>query len=97
MMILLEQGTPLGFQAGRLTRLDPAARRRFLVRLSGYGGLLALASRGIRDLCFLGWYQDPRTWPLLGYRAAPLVRGRRSPRYEGMAAPAGRLPGTAVG
>ena len=92
MMILLEQGTPLGFQAGRLTRLDPAARRRFLVRLSGYGGLLALASRGIRDLCFLGWYQDPSTWPRLGYQGPRLPRGLSTPHYDALVAPPGQLP-----
>ncbi len=97
MMVLLEQGTPLGGRTGRLTRLAPARRRRFLQRLSAYGGLLAQASRGIRDLCLLGWYQDPRTWPLLGYRAAPLADGRRSPGYEALIAPAGRLPGSTIG
>ena len=72
MVELLEQGTGLDLHVSRMTRLDPAARFRWLRRLDWYGGLLAQASRGIRDLCLLGWYQDARTWDALEF-AGPIV------------------------
>ena len=76
------------------THLDPAARRSFLERLSGIGGLIAQASRGIRDLCYLGWYQDPRTWGPLGY-GGPLVSSEtpRPPIYAELVAEPGVPPG----
>ena len=97
LMTLVEQGTLLGGRLSRLTRLDPAKRRAFLEGLTRRGGLLAVASRGIRDLCYVGWYQDPRTWPALGY-SGPLVRRRepgeppRATPYDALVAPPGGLP-----
>ena len=94
MFELLEQGTLLGGRISRLTSLEPDARRGFLLRLESFGGLLAQASRGVRDLCLLGWYQDARTWAPLGYRG-PWVpaAGLGGPgRYSSLVAPAGREP-----
>ena len=98
MFELLEQGTALDAHLGRLSKLDPAARLRFLRRLESFGSLLAQSARGIRDLCLLGWYQDPRTWGPLGFHG-PLVPpgGRGGPgRYDSLVAPRGRDPEGAV-
>lgn len=101
MMGFLEQGTVIGGGLRRLTNLRPPARRRFLETLSSLGGLPAQASRGVRDLCYLGWYQDPRTWELLGYRGPLVPRrdpGAAAPRgkYDALVAPEGQLPGAAT-
>jgi D-cysteine desulfhydrase len=97
LMILLEQGTVIGGRLRRLTNLDPAARRGFLEGLRARGGLLGVAARGVRDLCYVGWYQDPRTWPPLGY-GGPIVKQLapgESPRetvYDALVAPPGESP-----
>ena len=98
MFELLEQGTALDAHLGRLTKLDPAARLRFLRRLESLGGLLAQSARGIRDLCLLGWYQDERTWGPLRFKG-PMVPagGRGGPgRYDSLVAPVGHDPEGAV-
>ena len=94
MFELLEQGTLLGGRLSRLTTLDPAARRGFLQRLEAMGGPLAQASRGVRDLCLLGWYQDERTWAPLGYRGPWVPAGGLggAGRYSQLVATAGREP-----
>lgn len=76
----------------RLTRLPPADRLAFLADLAALGSLPAIAARGIRDLALLGYYQDPATWPALGY-GGPWVSGERtgSP-YDALRAPDGALP-----
>ena len=101
MMGFLEQGTLMGGGLRRLTKLEPRARRRFLETLSRMPGLAPQASRGVRDLCYLGWYQDPRTWGMLGY-GGPLVP-RRAPgspppssKYDALVAEPGRLPGSST-
>ncbi len=90
---LIEQGTVLDGRLSRLTELPPRARRRFLHRLLALGAPLADAARGLRDLCVLGWYQDPRTWEALGY-AGPWVPpgGTGTDAYSGLVAPPGREP-----
>ena len=30
--------------------------------------LRRLAFLGVRNLCFLGYYSQPETWPLIGYQ-----------------------------
>ncbi len=94
MFELLEQGTALNGNLSRLTQLDPAARRRFLERLEWFGGLMADAARGVRDLCLLGWYQDARTWGELGYRGPWVPPGGTGVpgRYAALVAPAGQDP-----
>ncbi len=97
LFVLVEQGTALGGRVRRLTRLDPSRRRAFLEGLSRRGGLLAVASRGVRDLCYVGWYQDPRTWPAIGY-TGPLVKEQapdaplRETPYDALVAAPGAAP-----
>ncbi len=93
MLALIEHGTWLEGRALRFTRLAPSARRAVLAGLAGRGGDLALAAKGLRDLCYLGYYQDPRTWPELGY-GGPWVRAGAGPRgpYDALVAPAGAAP-----
>lgn len=83
--------TPLGFWLDRFTRLSPDERSRFLTGLGDRGGLLAQAYRGIRDLCLLGHYQDPRTWADLGY-AGPMGGAAPQPKYHALRAAPGALP-----
>ncbi len=79
LMALVEHGTtPLGLQLQRFTRLAPDAREAFLLALNARGWLLAQAFRGLRDLVMMGTYQDPRTWPALGYRG-PWPAGLKGP------------------
>lgn len=78
LFVLIEQATGLDGDLSRFTRLSPADRLAFLARLESFGSLPAVAARGIRDLALLGYYQDPATWPALGY-GGPLVSGARPP------------------
>lgn len=102
LFVLVEQGTLLGGRLSRLTKLDPAQRRAFLEGLGRRGGLVSVAARGIRDLCYVGWYQDPRTWRAIGY-SGPLVKEQepgvppRETPYDALVAapgvsPEGRIP-----
>ncbi len=88
----IEHGTALDQRLSRLTALDPPARLRFFEALDRRGGLQRQMYRGIRDLCLLGHYQRPETWPALGY-GGPMVgrEPRRSP-YDAMRAPLGDIP-----
>lgn len=72
MFALLEQGTMLDGSLLRLTRLPIADRLSFLARLSALGSLPAQAARGVRDLVYLGTWQDPVMWTDIGY-GGPLV------------------------
>ncbi len=72
LLLFLEHGTWLTFHWPRFTRLTPAAAAAHLQRLHARGGTQRLIANGIRDLCMSAWYQDPRTWPALGYEG-PLV------------------------
>lgn len=98
MLALIEHGTWLEGRALRFTRLAPSARRAVLVGLAGRGGDLALAAKGLRDLCYLGYYQDPRAWPGLAY-GGPWVRAGASGGgpYDALVAPAGAAPPGRVG
>lgn len=93
LMVLIEQATPLSGRVGRFSRLSPEGRREVLASLEARGGIAAAASRGLRDLVMLGYYQQPRAWAGLGY-AGPLVdRGPRRPSaYDALVAPRGTTP-----
>ncbi len=67
LMAFLEQGTLAGCKFRRITRLDPTDARQFLERLRDQGGLFSQAFQGIRALIYVGFYQDDRTWPAIGY------------------------------
>jgi D-cysteine desulfhydrase len=70
LMVLLEQG---GLR--RLTHLADAEAR--LVRLKALP-MGSLAWRGIRDLCLLGYWQDPRTWSQCGFDGPRLPSSPRT-------------------
>jgi D-cysteine desulfhydrase len=88
----LEHGTLLDLHVDRLTRLEPAAREHFLSTLAARGGLQRQMYRGVRDLCMLGYYQDPTTWPALGYPGPMVSRERRPDAYDALRAPDGTPP-----
>lgn len=105
MLGLIEHGTtPLGARLHRFTRLSSADRAAYLDGLEARGGLLALAQRGLRDLCMLGLYQQSSTWREIGYDGPrvsldydPRGPGRtRWPVYDEAIAPAGTLPRAAT-
>ncbi len=92
---LVEQGTtPLGLFWSRFTRLGKEERAAFLEGLSARGGLLGTAARGLRDLCFMGYYQDPSTWDELDYPGpwGPAATPNPPVPYDSFRAPAGQLP-----
>jgi len=99
LLALVEQGTGLGCTPVRFTRLDIEARLAFLDRIRKLPEPIGSAYRGLRDLVLLGHYQDPATWPALGYEG-PTTRtrglhGRPAPtpsRYDDLIAQAGWLP-----
>jgi D-cysteine desulfhydrase len=92
--------TPLGRRLSRLTLLAAPDREAFLAGLEARGGVASQAYRAIRDLCVLGLYQQPSTWPALGYEGPrqPLGYDPRGPErwswpaYDAMVAPAGAQP-----
>lgn len=98
LLVLVEHGTGLGLFASRLTKLPVEAREAFLSSLSTRGGLLAQAWRGLKDLVYLGYYQDPSTWRALGY---PGPKGEiatpelAAPDYESFRAGLGVIPKSA--
>jgi D-cysteine desulfhydrase len=94
MLAMIEHGTtPLGGRVHRFTRSTPAEREAFLAGLEARGGLLSQAYRGLRDLVMLGTYQQPITWPALGYGGpwVPAERARMA-SYDALRAPEGALP-----
>jgi D-cysteine desulfhydrase len=92
--------TPLGRSLHRFTLLGAPAREAFLAGLEARGGVTSQAYRALRDLCVLGLYQQPSTWPALGYEGPrqPLSYDPRGPErwswpaYDALLAPAGVLP-----
>jgi len=59
----------------RFTHLPP--ERQDAVLLAWQSSRFALKRQGfqaLRTLCFMGYYRDPRTWPLLGYSGPMLPR-----------------------
>ncbi|MBI5496234.1 MAG: hypothetical protein HY904_14520 [Deltaproteobacteria bacterium] len=102
MLGALEHGTlPLGLRFSRLTRLPAADRVNFLAGLPQLGTLMAQAYRGVRDLCLLGYWQDPRTWARIGYGGpwgASTANGhaRHVTGYDALVAPAAALPRSAL-
>ena len=82
LMALLEQA---GLR--RLTHLEDPTDR--LLRLKSLP-LGVLAWRGIRDLCLLGYWQDPRSWPHCGFDGPRLPPTRRD--YAELVAPPGTGP-----
>ncbi len=94
LLAFVEHGTLLGGRMRRLTSLSPAEREQVVSSLARRGGLLRDAARGLEDLCALGFYQQPSTWPALGYTGPMVGPGRRGgwPTYEALGAPPGALP-----
>ncbi len=73
-LAFVEHMAPLGAGfASRFTRLAPAEQDRVLASLeSSSQDLLRGAFDGLKSLVFMGYYRDPRTWPILRYDG-PLV------------------------
>lgn len=92
LLAAVEHGTLLQLDR-RFSALSPPRRARYLDRLSGIAqGVIAW--RGLRDLCCMGVYQQPITWPALGYDGptvgdalrpdayGPLFSGARPPGWQ---------------
>ena len=73
-LAFVEHLAPVGAGfASRFTRLPPADQDRVLASLeSSSQDLLRGAFDGLKSLVFMGYYRDPRTWPILRYDG-PLV------------------------
>ncbi len=100
MLAFVEHGTALARHASRFTLLSVAAREAYLSVLSARGGTRSQVYRGLRDLCMLALYQQPSSWPALGYDGPrqPLSYDPHGPdrwpwpAYDALVAPAGALP-----
>jgi len=92
-LVAVEHGTtPLSGRWSRMSALPVEERAAWLSELAAAGGLRRQLYRGIRDLCMVGFYQQPETWTALGY-GGPSVSGPRLPSpYDALAAPAGISP-----
>jgi len=99
--VVLEHGTtPLGIGLSRFSDSSLQARERHFARLVAVGGLMPQVVRAMRELCMLGYYQQEGTWVGIGY-TGPLVPASVAdrpdwPTYEGLRAPAGAMPKSAV-
>jgi hypothetical protein len=73
----VEQLAPVGLgMTSRFTRLSAADQDRVLASVEAHrSDLLRGGFDGVKALVFMGYYRDPRTWPLVGYDG-PLL-GRR--------------------
>lgn len=90
----IEHATPLGGRVQRFSNLAPADRLQFLLALRENGGVPAQAFAALRELCMLGYYQQPASWQALGY-TGPWVPAEPRPRradYAALVAPVGSLP-----
>jgi len=73
-LAFVEHMAPLGVGlVSRFTRLSAVDQDRVLASLeSSSQDLLRGAFDGLKSLVFMGYYRDPRTWPILSYDG-PLV------------------------
>ncbi len=63
----------------RFTRMSDAAQDTSLHGwMTSRFALRRLAFTGLRNLCMLGYYSQPETWPLIGYQG-PLIGRRPTP------------------
>jgi D-cysteine desulfhydrase len=72
LLALTEHGAGLAGRGRRMSRMGAVDRREWLLALRSRGTVMAQAVRGLRDLCLLGYWQDPRTWVEIGY-GGPLL------------------------
>ncbi len=100
---VIEHATFMRLRARRFTRLSAPERARLLSELNAAGDPWRLVAGGIRDLCLIGWYQDRRTWPAIGYHGPLMVPPDDAPlgpdgtprpasRYDHLVAPPGTPP-----
>jgi hypothetical protein len=80
----------------RCSELPLEDREAFLTELSQRKGLQGLLYKGIRDLCMLGYYQQQKVWPSMGYTGPMVGPPRPEYRYGWMKAKDGALPQTLV-
>ncbi|NOY25200.1 MAG: pyridoxal-phosphate dependent enzyme [Oligoflexia bacterium] len=93
LLVLVEHGTLGGGHLLRSTRLSAAQRLDLVLNLASAPWPAPAAWRGIRDLCMLALWQDPRTWASIGYDG-PTIDRVPGPvgRYDALVAPTGTLP-----
>lgn len=74
---VIEQLAPVGVgMTSRFTRLGPHDQDEVLGYLeSSVSDLVRGGFEGLKSLLFMGYYRDPRTWMMLGYRG-PLIDWR---------------------
>ncbi len=79
MLTAIEQITFLGFNLNRFSDLNNEAKNEYLIKLNTMGGLLRQAYKGLRDICFLGYYQMNQSWHELQYNGPIVQDGFRAP------------------
>lgn len=93
MFVAIEHGTtPLGHSLSRFSSLSVPEREEYLRSLAAAGGLRAQLYQGVRDMCLLGYYQQPEAWPGLQYEGPKVPREPRADRYAELVAEEGALP-----
>jgi hypothetical protein len=99
MLRVFEHGTYLfDLQRKRFTRLSPAHQDRYLAGwMNSTLGARRIVFRALKALAANGFYQDPRSWPPIGYDGPWLGRIAATPRVQpepmaplGVISPAGR-------
>ncbi len=91
LILVVEHGTLLAGEAHRFTALDVEARLGVVAALDRVPRVGPTIVRGLRDLVVLGYYQDPATWPALGYDG-PHPPTPLATAYEALRAPPGHRP-----
>lgn len=92
LLIAVEQGTLLGLEAFRFTRLSPEDRATYLASLSDRGGYGLLIYRSLRDLVYLAYYQQDAAWDGIGYGGPLVGRDVRGDAYGVLRAAEGTVP-----
>lgn len=94
MFTAIEQITFLGFNLNRFSELDIQKKDEYLLKLNQMGSLLSQAYKGLRDICFLGYYQMAESWAEIKYNG-PIVSDEireQDAKYKNLISKAGINP-----
>jgi len=100
MLTAIQYGAPMTLRWTAFTRMAPLEREAYLVKLAALSDLSQQLYRAIRDLIYLGYYQEESSWQAIGY-GGPWITSPASPEqagfvgqahYEALRARPGHLP-----
>lgn len=98
MLTAIEQITFLGFNLNRFSELDSEKKNEYLLKLNQIGSLLSQAYKGLRDICFLGYYQMNESWAAIKYNGPIVPDGIREQdaKYKNLMSKSGINPKSIV-